>query len=154
LGAFCAASEEAGIDGLIVPDLPPEEGGELERLTERHELDLIYLLAPTTTPERLRLVAARSRGFIYVVSLRGVTGAREALPADLEDFIARVRGITSMPLCVGFGIATPEQARRVASLADGVILGSRIIDIMENSDRPASAARSFIRQIRNAISPH
>ena len=154
LEAFCAASSQAGIDGLIVPDLPPEEGAELEGLAERHRLDLIYLIAPTSTEERLRLVAARSRGFIYVVSLMGVTGAREALPTDLEDFIARVRGVTSKPLCVGFGIATPEQARRVATLADGVILGSRIIDIMESSDQPASAAGAFIRQIRDAISPH
>jgi len=153
LEAFCAHSKAAGIDGLIVPDLPPEEGVELEGLTQRQELDLIYLIAPTTTEERLRLIAARSRGFIYVVSLRGVTGARKALPSDLEDFIIRARGITSQPLCVGFGIATPEQARRVAAFADGVIIGSRIIDIMEKSDQPA-AAGAFIRQIRKAISPH
>jgi tryptophan synthase alpha chain len=119
LEAFCAASSDAGIDGLIIPDLPPEEGAELERLTSRRYLDLIYLLAPTTTEERLRLVADRARGFIYVVSLRGITGARDTLPPDLEGFITRVRGITSKPLCVGFGIATPEQAHRVALLADG-----------------------------------
>jgi tryptophan synthase alpha chain len=154
LEAFCTASSEAGIDGLIVPDLPPEEGSELEGLAQRHRLDIVYLIAPTTTAERLSLVAARSRGFIYVVSLRGVTGTREALPADLESFIDRVRGITSKPLCVGFGIATPEQAHRVATLADGVILGSRIIDIIGSSDQLASAAGYFIQQIRDAISPH
>ena len=154
LETFCAASKAAGIDGIIVPDLPPEEGAELEELTGRHGLDLIYLIAPTTTEERLRLVAARSRGFIYVVSLRGVTGAREALPTDLEDFIIRVRRITSQPLCVGFGIATPEQANRVATLADGVIVGSRIVEIMESNDQPAAAAAAFIRQIKDAISPH
>lgn len=151
LEAFCADSKAAGIDGLIVPDLPPEEGVELEELTKRHKLDLIYLIAPTTTEERLRLVAARSRGFIYVVSLKGITGAREALPPDLEDFIIRLRGVTSQPLCVGFGIATPEQACHVATLADGVIIGSRILDIMESSDQPAAAAGAFIRQIRDAI---
>jgi len=154
LEAFCATSSRAGVDGLIVPDLPPEEGAELEGLASRKRLDLIYLLAPTTTEGRLRLVADRSRGFIYVVSLKGVTGAREMLPPDLEGFIARVRGVTSKPLCVGFGIATPEQARRVASLADGVILGSRILDIMESSDRPAKAVGAFIRQVRKALSPH
>ncbi len=154
LEAFCADSKAAGVDGLIVPDLPPEEGVELEGLTQGHELDLIYLVAPTTTEKRLHLVAARSRGFIYVVSLRGVTGVREALPADLEDFITRVRDITSKPLCVGFGIATPELARRVAALADGVIVGSRIIDIVEKSAQPAAAAGAFVRQIRDAISPH
>lgn len=152
LEAFCAASSDAGIDGLIIPDLPPEEGAELERLTSRRYLDLIYLLAPTTTEERLRLVADRARGFIYVVSLRGITGARDTLPPDLEGFITRVRGITSKPLCVGFGIATPEQAHRVALLADGVILGSRILDIVESSYQPATAAGAFMRQIRKAIS--
>jgi len=153
LDAFCDASSEVGIDGLIIPDLPPEEGMELERLTERYQLDLIYLITPTSTEERLRLVAASSRGFIYAVSLRGITGARETLPADLESFLARVRDITSQSLCVGFGIATPEQARRVVSMADGVIIGSRIIEIVETSQQPASAAQAFIEQIRNAMSP-
>jgi len=149
--SFCRACADAGVDGLIIPDLPPEEGRELERLTRRHQLDLIYLVAPTTTEERLGRIAARSRGFIYLVSLRGVTGAREALPADLESLIARLRRKTSKPICVGFGISTPEQARWVAKLADGVILGSRILEIVENSDRPTQAAASFIRQLRDAI---
>jgi tryptophan synthase alpha chain len=152
LDAFCADSSHAGIDGLIVPDLPPEEGAGLEAVAAKEHLDLIYLLALTTTEERLRLVADRARGFIYVVSLKGVTGARSVLPPELEGFIARVRGATSKPLCVGFGIATPEQARRAASLADGVILGSRILDIIESSDRPATAAGDFIREIRKALS--
>ncbi len=154
LDAFCAASSEGGIDGLIVPDLPPEEGMELERLTERYQLDLIYLITPTSTEERLHLVAARSRGFIYAVSLRGITGARETLPADLESFLARVRDITSQPLCVGFGIATPEQARRVVNIADGVIIGSRIMEIVETNPQLASAAQAFVEQIKNAITPH
>ena len=98
-------------------------------------------------------MAARSRGFIYVVSLKGVTGARNVLPPDLEGFIGSVRSVTTKPLCVSFGIATPEQARRVASLADGVIIGSRILDIVENSDQPATAAGDFIRDIRKALSP-
>ena len=154
MDAFCAASSRAGIDGLIVPDLPPEEGAELEGIAVRNRLDLIYLLALTTTEERLRLVADRARGFIYVVSLKGVTGARNVLPPDLEGFIARVRGTTSKPLCVGFGIATPEQASRAASLADGVIIGSRILDIVESSKQPATAAGDFIREIGKALSPH
>jgi len=154
LEAFCAASSEAGVDGLIIPDLPPEEGMELERLTERYQLDLIYLITPTSTEERLHLVTARSRGFIYAVSLRGITGARETLPADLESFLARVRDITSQPLCVGFGIATPEQARRVVNIADGVIIGSRIMEIVETNPQLASAAQAFVEQIKNAISPH
>ena len=152
LSAFCADAAQSGLDGLIVPDLPPEEGGELEGVASGRGLDLIYLLAPTTeSRERLRLVADRSRGFIYVVSLKGVTGARQALPAELEGFITTVRGVTSKPLCVGFGIATAEQARHVASLADGVIIGSRILDIIEGSQRPAAAVAEFIQQVRQAI---
>jgi tryptophan synthase alpha chain len=154
LEAFCAASSEAGVDGLIIPDLPPEEGLELKNLTERYQLDLIYLITPTSTEERLCLIAAKSRGFIYAVSLRGITGARETLPDDLESFLARVRDITSKPLCVGFGIATPEQARRVINMADGLIIGSRIMEVVENSDQPGFAAQAFIAQIRNAMSPH
>jgi tryptophan synthase alpha chain len=154
LDAFCADSSRAGIDGLIVPDLPPEEGAELEGIAVRQRLDLIYLLAPATTEGRLRLVTDKSRGFIYVVSLKGVTGARDTLPPDLEGFIGRVRSVTTKPLCVGFGIATPEQARRVAALADGVIIGSRILDIVGSSNQPATAAGDFIREIRKALSPH
>jgi tryptophan synthase alpha chain len=151
LSDFCSACADAGVDGLIVPDLPPEEGSELETLTLRHRLDLIYLVAPTTTEERLGFVAARSRGFIYVVSLKGVTGVREALPADLERFVANLRRKTSKPICVGFGISTPEQARRVTELADGVIVGSRILEIVESSDLPVKALASFIRQLKDAI---
>jgi tryptophan synthase alpha chain len=139
---------------MIVPDLPPEEGAAFEDLASRKQMDIIYLLAPTTTNKRLRLIADRSRGFIYVVSLKGVTGARETLPPELEGFITRVRNVTAKPLCVGFGIASPEQAYRVAALADGVIIGSRILDIVENSDQPATAAEEFIRQVRKALSPY
>jgi tryptophan synthase alpha chain len=139
---------------MIVPDLPPEEGADLEDLAARKQMDIIYLLAPTTTDKRLSLIADRSRGFIYVVSLKGVTGARETLPPELEGFVTRVRSVTVKPLCVGFGIASPEQAFRVASLADGVIIGSRVLDIVENSDQPATAAEEFIRQVRKALSPY
>jgi len=151
LGPFCHACADAGIDGLIIPDLSPEEGLELARLTPRHQLDLIYLASPTTTEQRLGFIAAKSRGFIYLVSLRGVTGARQALPTDLESLVARMRGKTSKPICVGFGISTPEQARQVARLADGVILGSRILEIVESSERPTQATASFMQQLRDAI---
>ena len=152
LDGFCDASAEAGIDGLIVPDLPPEEGAELEKVSGNKGIDLIYLLAPTTTDEgRLRLVAERSRGFIYVVSLKGVTGARTDLPPELEGFIQRVRGVTDKPLCVGFGISTPEQAKRVSALSDGIIMGSRILDIIDGSDKPTAAVGDFIRQVKKAI---
>jgi tryptophan synthase alpha chain len=131
LGQFCSKCAEVGIDGLIIPDLPPEEGQELEQSTRRHGLDLIYLLSPASTEERIRLVASKASGFIYLVSLTGVTGARNKLPEELESFIARVRARTEKPLCVGFGVSTPEQARRIAKVADGVIVGSRIIQLLD-----------------------
>jgi len=147
---FCTACNDSGIDGLIIPDLPPDEGSELEAATRKHDLDLIYLLAPTSTEERIRLVAERSRGFIYLVSVTGVTGARDKLGTDLEEFVARVRKATQKPLCVGFGISTPEQARRVARIADGVIVGSRLIQLMED-EKDITTVVDFIGGLRSAL---
>jgi tryptophan synthase alpha chain len=130
LESFCQALASAGVDGLIIPDLPPEEGTELEQATQEQQLDLIYLLSPTSSDERTDLIAGHSRGFIYLVSLTGVTGARDSLPAELEEFVLRVRKRTHQPLCVGFGIASAEQASRVAKIADGIIVGSRIVQLM------------------------
>ena len=151
LSKFISACSSSGISGLIIPDLPPEEGSELETITQKQHIDLIYLLAPTSTEERIRLVAGRSRGFIYLVSVTGVTGAREKLPEDLEAFLTRVRMIAHQPLCVGFGISTPEQAKRVARIADGVIVGSRIIQLMEAEDNFVSPVSSFIKGLRQAL---
>jgi tryptophan synthase alpha chain len=150
LEQFCSKCAEVGIDGLIIPDLPPEEGKELEQSTKRHGLDLVYLLSPASTEERIRLVTSRSSGFIYLVSLTGVTGARDKLPEELESFVASVRGRTEKPLCVGFGISTPEQARRVARVADGVIVGSRIIQLLDK-DKSLKNACSFIKCLREAL---
>jgi tryptophan synthase alpha chain len=150
LEAFCQASVRAGIDGLIIPDLPPEEGGELEAITGNLRLDLIYLLAPTSTGDRIAKVVARSRGFIYLVSVTGVTGARETLSPDLEAFVKRIRQKAKQPLCVGFGISTPEQARRVAKVADGVIVGSHIIRLIEE-DNTRSSLKAFVLSLRKAL---
>ncbi|MDY7019635.1 MAG: tryptophan synthase subunit alpha [Chloroflexota bacterium] len=177
LYSFCNACVNCGVDGMIVPDLPPEEGSELELVTKNHGLDLIYLLAPTSSDERISLVSQRSSGFIYLVSLTGVTGARDNLPLDLEAFISRVKRVAShqgthphlpsplkgegkgegvtdqshlLPLCVGFGISTPEQAKQIASLADGVIIGSQIIHLME-SDPSLTSLRDFVGQVREAL---
>ena len=150
LKEFCSACTRSGINGLIIPDLPPEEGSELETITQQQGLDLIYRLPPTSTEERIRLIAKKSRGFLYLVSLTGVTGARKRLPADLEPFVARVKKIATQPLCVGFGISTSEQARRVARIADGVIVGSQIIQLME-SDESMLAVQRFVRELRNAL---
>ena len=148
--AFCEACSKAGIDGLIIPDLPPDEGSELEEATRNCDLDLIYLLAPTSTAERIVLVAKKSRGFIYLVSLTGVTGARRDLPPELEDFVKRVRQKAKQPLCVGFGVSTPEQAKRIAAIADGVIIGSRIIQLLEE-DASLKALKTFAASVRKAL---
>ncbi len=150
IGEFCKQCAEAGIDGLIIPDLPPEEGIELEKTANEHGIDLIYLLAPTSDDERIKIVANRSTGFIYLVSLTGVTGSGAELPKELDEFVTRVRQTTSKPLCVGFGITTPEQAKRVARIADGVIVGSRIIKLIEE-DQSLNSVRSFIRDLKNAL---
>jgi tryptophan synthase alpha chain len=147
---FCRDSAAAGINALIIPDLPPEEGKEYERVSGVEGLDLIYMLAPTSTPQRIRLVAQRARGFIYLVSLTGVTGVRgESLP-PLTDYINRVRQETSAPLCVGFGISTPAQAGQVAAMADGVIIGSRLIQLMA-AGGDWSDLETFIRQARACL---
>jgi tryptophan synthase alpha chain len=150
LEKFCQSCIKAGINGLIVPDLPPEEGTELETITRRNGLDLIYFLAPTSTEERIKYVAERSRGFIYLVSLTGVTGARDTLPPELDSFVRRVRQTAKQPLCVGFGISSPEQAKRVATTADGVIVGSRFIQLIEE-DSTLSSLRSFVSSLREAL---
>ena len=151
LEPFCDACSEAGIDGLIIPDLPPDEATDLDASTKKHELDLIYLLAPTSTTERIRLVGEKSRGFIYLVSVTGVTGPRESLPGGLEDFVVRVKKETTQPLCVGFGISTPDQAYQVGKMADGVIVGSRLIQLIRDEDTPYRQTRSFIRDLREAL---
>ena len=149
LQEFCSACASSGVDGLIIPDLSPDEGSELEAITQRHSLDLIYLLAPTSAEGRIRLVADRARGFIYLVSVTGVTGTRSSLPSELGTFVARVRKVAKQPLCVGFGISTPEQASQVAGIADGVIVGSRIIQLMETDG--LETVGNFIRELRHAL---
>jgi tryptophan synthase alpha chain len=150
LDKFCKASADNGVDGLIVPDLTPDEGAELENITNKLGMDLIYLLSPTSTRKRIELVSKKSRGFIYMVSLTGVTGARDNMKLDIDNFIAAVRKATNMPLCVGFGISTPEQAKQVSQIADGVIIGSRIIKLMEKEDDFVSVGQ-FIKECRQAM---
>ena len=150
LAEFCVACASSGVSGLIIPDLPPEEGSELEVITERNGLDLIYLLSPSSTEERIRIVAERSRGFIYLVSITGVTGVRDKLPENLETFVNQVRQVATLPLCVGFGISTPEQAKSVARIADGVIVGSRLIQLIEADESMANVAK-FASDLRCAL---
>ncbi len=151
LEPFCAACSRAGVDGLIVPDLPPDESTDLDNAALKNGLDLIFLLTPTSTAERIRLVVEKSRGFVYVVSLLGVTGARDSLPSSLGDFLLRIRRETIKPLCVGFGISTPEQAQQVGQIADGVIVGSRLVQLIRDDNQPYERVRSFVRELHTAL---
>jgi tryptophan synthase alpha chain len=148
---FVAEAAEAGADGFIVPDLPPEEAAEIETACQACGRALVYLLAPTSPPERVELLASRTTGFLYLVSLAGVTGARDALPPHLADFVQRVRAVARIPLAVGFGISTPEQARAVGQLVDGVIVGSALIKAVGQSQDPAQTAAAFVHRLRHGL---
>jgi tryptophan synthase alpha chain len=148
---FAYRAAQAGVDGAIVPDLPPEEANGLRTALHTRGIDLVFLLAPTAGEARVRTVASLSSGFLYLVSLVGVTGARDSLPADLEAFVTRARSATHLPLAIGFGIGTPKQAARVARIADGVIVGSALIKTIGTSARPAEAAHAFVSALREGI---
>jgi tryptophan synthase alpha chain len=131
LKAFARTAVDAGVDGAIVVDLPPEESDPLGAEATAAGLDLVYMVAPTSTPSRVRLIAKKSRGFIYVVSLTGVTGERQELPADMTAQVAAIRRATTTPVCVGFGISTPAQVAAVGRVADGAAVGSAIVRLVE-----------------------
>jgi tryptophan synthase alpha chain len=148
---FVADAAAAEADGFITPDLPPEEAGELDQLCQARGLGLIYFLAPTSTAERVKLVAGKARGFIYLVSIAGVTGARSQLAGGLSDFVGRIRQATSTPIAVGFGVSTPDQARAVSQIADGVIVGSALVQIVDRAADKPRAAAEFIRQLKASM---
>lgn len=148
---FVAEAAEAGADGLIVPDLPLEEAAPLMDACRERQQALIFMLAPTSTTERLKAVVEDAMGFIYLVSLVGVTGARAELPVELAGFIERVRDLTSEPLAVGFGVSTPAQTRAVGALADGVIVGSALVDAVDGADDRPHAAGRFVSSLREAL---
>jgi tryptophan synthase alpha chain len=142
-------SAAAGVDGYIVPDLPAEESDELLAACRRNGLDLVFLLAPTSTDERIAAVAERASGFVYCVSLTGVTGQRSALP-DLHDYLARVRARTDLPLAIGFGVSTPEHVRQVGEVADGAVVASALINFLDTIPEADQlvAAEQFVRGLR------
>ena len=150
---FAREAADAGADGVIVPDLPPEEAGLLDSALAAAGLDYIYMLAPTSDAARLKLVAERARGFLYLVSLTGVTGARDTLPPELPAFVARVREATDgrVPLAVGFGIASPEAARQVGALAEGVIVGSALVQRLADPATAAAEGAAFVAALRAAL---
>jgi tryptophan synthase alpha chain len=138
--AFALRAAAAGASGLIVPDLPHDEADELRAACDAEGLALVPLVAPTTTPERIAAIGADARGFVYTVSLTGTTGERAELPEGLEETVKRVRAASDVPVAVGFGISTPEQARAVAEIADGVIVGSRVVRAAREGGAPAVGA--------------
>ncbi len=152
---FVREAARCGVCGVIVPDLPPEEGQAFRQAANRMGLDPIFLAAPTSSPTRLRHIAKASQGFIYYVSLTGTTGVRERLPMSWLHGVRQLKLMTTKPICVGFGISTPAQAARVARVADGVIVGSALIRLMEPILHSPSAlvkrASAFIRRLRSAV---
>jgi len=133
---FFQKAKQVGIDGVIVPDLPPEEGKRLIRFGKKYDLATIFFLSPTTTLERLKRIVQASTGFIYYVSVTGVTGERKRLPLEIRDDVSRAKRWTRKPICVGFGVSTPQQVRSISQMADGVIVGSTIIkEIVKNKGK-------------------
>lgn len=154
LKRFTREASAAGVDGILCVDLPPEESGELKRWTDARGLDTIFLLAPTSDAGRIRLVARQGRGFVYYVSVTGVTGARRRFEDHLHAQVARVRRYTSLPVGVGFGISTPEQAAWIASFADAAVVGSALIEVMEKADQnqeKVKRAGLFVGRLKRAM---
>jgi tryptophan synthase alpha chain len=153
--ASAAALAAAGVAGLIVPDMPASEAGELRAVCDTAGIALVPLVAPTTPPEQVREIAATARGFVYVVSVTGVTGERGQLPPELSDVVAGVRSATELPAAVGFGIGTPSHAAAVGQMADGVIIGSRLVRAVADApDIEAGLAEvhGFLGEVSTALS--
>jgi len=145
--AFAAAAAAAGVDGVLTVDMPPEEAGELAAALQAHELDPIFLTAPTSSTQRLRRIAAMASGFIYYVSLKGVTGAANLDLAAVEAKLAEIRAVTDLPLGVGFGIKDADTAARMSRIADAVVVGSSLVSLVEaNRDHPERIAPAIKQQ--------
>ena len=153
LERFAGAFSEAGADGAILTDLPPEEAAPWKAAAEKHGMATIFLVAPTSTPERIALIAQNTTGFVYCVSRTGVTGARTELPPELKALLARVRSATDKPLCVGFGVSRPEHVAQVIEIADGAVIGSALVDFLHlHADNPAQAGEltTLVRRWKEA----
>lgn len=153
--AFADAAKFSGVDGLLLVDLPPEEAGEFNELLYQRDIDPVYLLAPTTTAQRMDIVSLEARGFVYYVSIRGVTGAAELDYGEIEAKISEIRQHTSLPVGVGFGINSPQSAVKIGQFADAVVIGSAIVRMMEEFDGDKQhvivAISSFLRSVRDAL---
>jgi len=147
LEEFARICRRIGVDGVIIPDLVPEEAEEWLRVARVNKLSTIFLAAPTSSPERIRNIASKSRGFLYYVSLTGVTGARDKLNSKVVEALKAIKKMTNKPVACGFGISNPEQAGKVSRYSDGVIVGSAIIDVIEKSPN----RRAMLRQVGNFV---
>lgn len=153
---FPEAAREAGVDGVITVDCPPEEEPAYFEALEACGVDAVLLVSPTTTDERLAMLAKRTRGFLYYVSLTGVTSARTTLPPRLEENLARIRAVSTVPVCVGFGISTPEQAAAIAKHADGVVVGSALVDRIGRAgsrEEAVTEATTFVASLKASLRP-
>jgi tryptophan synthase alpha chain len=149
LEKFCAAAKDAGVDGALVTDLPVEEAHDYLRAMKAHKLAPVFLAAPTSTDERLRAVAKSSRGFVYAISRTGITGTRQDVASDAHSLVSRLRALTKLPIAVGFGVSTPEQFAEVGQFADAVVIGSAIVQrIEQNAGREATAVSEFLMSLR------
>jgi tryptophan synthase alpha chain len=149
LERFVKDTCDAGADGFIVPDLPMEESQEFEDVAG--DLPLIRMLAPTSSPERMEMIARNANGFIYLVSVTGVTGERKSISEGLAELISRVREHTSAPVCVGFGIGTPDQAKEIGKMADGVIVGTACVRTIGENETPVETAKQFAVDFHEAL---
>jgi len=148
LQKFCAAAAEVRVDGALVTDLPVEEADDYLRAMKAHKLAPIFLAAPTSTDDRLRAIARHSRGFVYAISRTGITGARQELTADARSLVDRLRAHTKLPIALGFGISTPEQFAEVGEFADAAVIGSAIVQqIEQNRGREAAAVAEFLSSL-------
>ena len=150
LEKFVCDALEAGADGFVIPDLPTEESEEFTSAL-RENAPLIPMLAPTSSPDRMEMIARSAKGFIYLVSVTGVTGERKSISEGLGTLIAQVREHTAVPVCVGFGIGTPEQAKEVGQMADGAIVGTACVRVIGNSQTPVETAQEFARSFANVL---
>ncbi|HWO38207.1 MAG TPA: tryptophan synthase subunit alpha [Candidatus Acidoferrum sp.] len=150
---FCKVARHAGVDGALLTDLPVEEAGEYLRAMRTHDLAPVFLAAPTSPDDRLKRIAAASRGFVYAVSRTGVTGARQQLTGDAQKLVRRLRRVTKLPIAVGFGISNAEQFTEVGKFADAVVVGSAIVETIEqNQGREAEAVGDFVRKLSAKMS--
>jgi tryptophan synthase alpha chain len=146
---FCAEGAKAGVDGALVTDLTVEEAGEYRRMMAQHNLDTVFLAAPTSPDQRLKAITAACQGFVYAVSRTGITGAQKQLAADAQDLVKRIRKFTALPVVVGFGISNPHQFAEAGKFADGVAVGSAIVQLIEqNPGNEASAVEGFVRSLK------